>query len=175
MADILEKSVEYLKEPLEKIKTFKVEAKRADKRFPLTSPEICREVGGMLLSKYHHLKVDVHNPDITVFVEIRDTNAYVRAERSQAISSPRMTQSPHSLAVVTRRPVPLASTLAIPGSWALSPHSTMPVVDTSALSSGGAASSVTVAGAGASNGAISFGAGRATNGVAPNTLVSGSS
>ena len=83
MDDILEKSVEYLKEPLEKIKTFKVEAKRADKRFPLTSPEICREVGGMLLSKYHHLKVDVHNPDITVFVEIRDTNAYVRAEQIQ--------------------------------------------------------------------------------------------
>ena len=83
MDDILEKSVEYLKEPLEKIKTFKVEAKRADKRCPLTSPEICREVGGMLLSKYHHLKVDVHNPDITVFVEIRDTNAYVRAEQIQ--------------------------------------------------------------------------------------------
>lgn len=83
MADILQKSVEYLKAPLENIKTFKVEAKRADKRFPLTSPEICREVGGMLLSKYHHLKVDVHNPDITVYVEIRDTNAYVRAEQIQ--------------------------------------------------------------------------------------------
>ena len=81
MEDILEKSVEYLKEPLDKVKTFKVEAKRADKRFPLTSPEICREVGGKLLSKYHHLKVDVHNPDITVFVEIRDTNAYIRAEQ----------------------------------------------------------------------------------------------
>ncbi|MBR3909327.1 MAG: tRNA 4-thiouridine(8) synthase ThiI [Clostridia bacterium] len=83
MADILEKSATYLKEPLEKVKTFKVEAKRADKRFPLTSPEICREVGGLLLSKYHHLKVDVHNPEITVFVEIRDTNAYVRAEQIQ--------------------------------------------------------------------------------------------
>ncbi len=81
MTDILAKSVDYLKEPLEKVRTFKVEAKRADKRFPLTSPEICREVGGKLLSKYHHLKVDVHNPDITVFVEIRDTNAYVRAEQ----------------------------------------------------------------------------------------------
>ena len=83
MADILEKSVEYLEEPLKNVKTFKVEAKRADKRFPLTSPEICREVGGVLLSKYHHLKVDVHNPDITVYVEIRDTNAYVRAEQIQ--------------------------------------------------------------------------------------------
>ena len=83
MADILAKSVEYLEAPLKNVKTFKVEAKRADKRFPLTSPEICREVGGVLLSKYHHLKVDVHNPDITVYVEIRDTNAYIRAEQIQ--------------------------------------------------------------------------------------------
>ena len=79
--DILLKSVEYLKESLENIKTFKVEAKRADKRFPLTSPEICRELGGTLLEAYPHLKVDVHNPDITVFVEIRDYAAYVRAEQ----------------------------------------------------------------------------------------------
>ncbi len=81
MQDIISKSVEYLKNPLLKAKTFKVEAKRADKHFPLTSPEICRELGGVLLSNYHHLKVDVHNPDITVFVEIRDFAAYVRAEQ----------------------------------------------------------------------------------------------
>ena len=81
MQDIITKSVEYLKNPLMKAKTFKVEAKRADKHFPLTSPEICRELGGVLLSNYHHLKVDVHNPDITVFVEIRDFAAYVRAEQ----------------------------------------------------------------------------------------------
>lgn len=83
MEDILSKSPEYLKSTLEKVKTFKVEAKRADKRFPLKSPEICRELGGVILSKYHHLKVDVHNPDVTVFVEIRDTNAYVHAEQIQ--------------------------------------------------------------------------------------------
>ncbi len=83
MDDILSKSPEYLKATLENIKTFKVEAKRADKRFPLKSPEICRELGGVILSKYHHLKVDVHNPDVTVYVEIRDTNAYVHAEQIQ--------------------------------------------------------------------------------------------
>lgn len=83
MEDILAKSADYLAEPLSRVKTFKVESKRADKRFPLTSPEISREVGGLLLSKFHHLKVDVHNPDITVYVEIRDTNAYVRAEQLQ--------------------------------------------------------------------------------------------
>ena len=83
MDDILSKSVEYLKGTMENIRTFKVEAKRSDKRFPLTSPEICRELGGALLSAFPHLKVDVHNPDRTVFVEIRDFNAYVRAEQIQ--------------------------------------------------------------------------------------------
>ena len=81
MEDILSKSVEYLSGTLENIRTFKVEAKRSDKRFPLTSPEICREVGGKLLSAFHHLKVDVHNPDIVVYVEIRDYYAYIRAEQ----------------------------------------------------------------------------------------------
>ena len=79
--DILSRSREYLKSVMENIKTFKVEAKRADKRFPLTSPEICAEVGAMLLEAYPHLKVDVHNPDRTVYVEIRDFAAYVRAEQ----------------------------------------------------------------------------------------------
>ena len=77
--DILEKGVPYLKDALAKAKTFKVEAKRADKSFPLKSPDICREMGGALLSAYPHLTVDVHNPDVTVNVEIRDFAAYVRA------------------------------------------------------------------------------------------------
>ena len=57
--------------------TFKVEAKRADKAFPLKSPEICAELGGILLDAYPHLSVDVHHPDVTVMVEIRDTHAFV--------------------------------------------------------------------------------------------------
>ncbi len=81
--DILTKSVEYLKPSLENIKTFKVEAKRADKSFPLTSPEISRELGATLLRAFRHLRVDVHNPQRTVFVEIRDYAAYVRAEQLQ--------------------------------------------------------------------------------------------
>ena len=80
-ADIIAKSPDYLREDLKKVKTFKVEAKRSDKRFPLTSPEICREIGGVLLSHFPHLSVDVHNPDLVVNVEIRDFNAYVRGEQ----------------------------------------------------------------------------------------------
>lgn len=83
MDDILTKSVEYLRTTLENVKTFKVEAKRSDKKFPLKSPEICRELGGVLLANYHHLKVDVHNPDVVINVEIRDFSAYVRGEQLQ--------------------------------------------------------------------------------------------
>ena len=68
----------YLPEKLRGKRTFKVEAKRADKRFPLTSPEIAREVGGVILGMQRGIRVDVHNPDVTVAVEVRDDNAYVR-------------------------------------------------------------------------------------------------
>ncbi len=79
MDTILKVAPEYLADRLKEIKTFKVEAKRADKRFPFTSPEISAEVGGAILSKFHHLKVDVHNPDEIITVEIRDYGAYIRA------------------------------------------------------------------------------------------------
>ena len=78
MNSIMEISASYLKEELSLAKTFKVEAKRSDKKFPLTSPEISRELGGFLLSKFNHLKVDVHNPEVTVTVEIRDNYAFIR-------------------------------------------------------------------------------------------------
>lgn len=79
MDDILSKAPEYLKETLLNVKTFKVEAKRSDKRFALKSPEICAELGGKLLETFPHLRVDVHNPDVVVMVEIRDFGAYVHA------------------------------------------------------------------------------------------------
>jgi thiamine biosynthesis protein ThiI len=79
MEDIAKVGIPYLEEVLLGAKTFKVEAKRADKRFPLTSPEICRELGGQLLDAYPHLQVDVKHPDVTVMVEIREKNAFVHA------------------------------------------------------------------------------------------------
>lgn len=78
MDSIRETTLEYLEEELEEASTFKVEAKRSDKKFPMKSPEICRELGGDILSKFNHLKVDVHNPDIVVTVEIRDNYAFIR-------------------------------------------------------------------------------------------------
>ena len=79
MDDILAKVCDYIEPALFGAKTFKVEAKRSDKHFPLKSPEIAAQVGGQILSRFHRLKVDVHNPDVTVMVEIRDKGAYVHA------------------------------------------------------------------------------------------------
>ncbi len=81
MDDILDKTPLYLKEKLESAKTFKVEAKRSDKKFPLTSPQISSILGGKIASKYPHLSVDVHNPDITVTIEVRDKYAFARADQ----------------------------------------------------------------------------------------------
>ncbi len=81
MDAILNAAPDYLASRLQSAKTFKVESKRADKRFPLTSPEISRELGGKLLSRFPHLKVDVHNPEVLVMVEIRDYGAYIHGEQ----------------------------------------------------------------------------------------------
>ena len=80
MESVLATAPVYLAKQLKKAKTFKVEAKRSDKKFPCKSPEICREAGGEILRHFPHLRVDVHNPDVTVYVEIRDFGAYVHAD-----------------------------------------------------------------------------------------------
>ncbi len=68
---------EYLGDDLECAKSFKVESKRSDKRFPLTSIGISQEIGGRLAEAHPNCVVDVHNPEYTVYVEIRDLAAYV--------------------------------------------------------------------------------------------------
>ncbi len=79
MESIVETAKSYLPEKLAGKRTFKVDAKRADKRFPLKSPEISAEIGGVVLSTVRGIKVDVKNPDVVVTVEVRDDNAYIRA------------------------------------------------------------------------------------------------
>ncbi len=77
---ICEKAADYLRDSLEEVSCFKVECKRADKKFPYKSPEISAEVGGYLLEQFPHLTVNVHKPDITVRVEVREHCAYVHAD-----------------------------------------------------------------------------------------------
>lgn len=83
MTVILENAPDYLAEQLRNAKTFKVEGKRSDKKFPLKSPEISAEVGGAILSKFPHLKVDVKNPDILVTIEIREKFAFIRGNQTK--------------------------------------------------------------------------------------------
>ena len=71
----------YLGQTLRGIKTFKVEAKRSDKTYPMKSPELCRELGAYLLSKHPYLRVDVHNPQLEIMVEIRDFGAYIHGPK----------------------------------------------------------------------------------------------
>ena len=80
LKSIQELAARYLEEELEEAATFKVECKRSDKKFPLKSPEISAEVGGYLLERFPHLRVDVHQPDVTVRVEVREVGAYVHTD-----------------------------------------------------------------------------------------------
>ena len=67
----------YLNEQLRGAKSFKVETKRSDKKFPMNSMEISQYVGGLLHDAYPHLIVDVHDPELCVHVEVREKAAYV--------------------------------------------------------------------------------------------------
>jgi thiamine biosynthesis protein ThiI len=77
MAAILPAAAEYLREPLLRARSFKAEARRSDKSFPLSSPEIAQAVGGGLHGLFPHLSVDVRCPEVEVMVEIRDRAAYI--------------------------------------------------------------------------------------------------
>lgn len=72
---------EYLKDELMFVKNFKVEAKRSDKKFPFKSPEICMALGEKILEENPHLTVDVHNPELVVNVEVRDSYAYIHGNQ----------------------------------------------------------------------------------------------
>ena len=73
---IYDTAVRHLGDQLRYAKTFKVDAKRSDKSFPLKSPDIAREIGGRLHDAFPQLVVDVHAPEVLVKVEVRDRAAY---------------------------------------------------------------------------------------------------
>ena len=83
MDKIGEKAVEYMMELIEKkgVKTFKVEAKRADKTFPVKSPDIARRIGASVLKGCKVLKVDVHNPDVYLFVDVRREETFIYQQK----------------------------------------------------------------------------------------------
>ena len=69
----------YLAERIAQARSFKVETKRGDKRFPMTSVQVSQHLGGELAEKYPHMKPDMHHPELTIHFEIRDQYAFVHA------------------------------------------------------------------------------------------------
>ena len=74
---IVKTATEYLVDELGRAKTFKVESKRSDKRFPMSSIELSQYVGGELHDLFPHLKPDMRSPELMIHVEVRDLAAYV--------------------------------------------------------------------------------------------------
>jgi thiamine biosynthesis protein ThiI len=83
MDAILAACADYLSNALSFVQSFKCEAKRSDKTFPFTSPQICERVGERLLEAFPHLHVALHQPDVTVYIEIRDQHAFLHADQAR--------------------------------------------------------------------------------------------
>lgn len=83
MESIGETAVAYMNKLIEEkgIKTFKVDAKRADKTFPVKSPDIAKQVGASVLKGCKVLKVDVHDPDVYLFVDLREDVTYIYQQK----------------------------------------------------------------------------------------------
>lgn len=82
MEDILAKGLEVVQEELKgKTMSFKVESKRADKNYPIKSPDISKQVAGYVLKNTELLTVDVHNPELTLHVEVRNDGAFVYCKK----------------------------------------------------------------------------------------------
>ena len=73
-------AIDYLRDDMLRAKSFKVESKRSDKSFPMSSIQLSQYVGGELAEAYPNCAVDVHDPELIVNLEIRDLAAYVHAQ-----------------------------------------------------------------------------------------------
>ena len=80
--------------------TFKVEARRSDKSYPIQSPQICSDMGGYLLDRFSELKVDVHNPEILLYVEIRNM-AYVYSESIKGLGGMPVGANGHAMLLLS--------------------------------------------------------------------------
>jgi tRNA uracil 4-sulfurtransferase len=78
---ITKTAISLLTSHAEKSLRFKVEVRRGNKRFEMNSPELATHVGGAILEKYPHFVVDVHDPETTVHIDVRDHDAYLYADK----------------------------------------------------------------------------------------------
>ena len=98
---ILETAKLYLADALRTAKSFKVETKRADKSFPMGSIQVSQWVGGELHDAFPHLRVDVHHPELTVYVEIREDAAYVHAPAESAAGGLPLGMGGHAVSLLS--------------------------------------------------------------------------
>ena len=94
-------AAEYLKFELMKAKTFKVAAKRADKRYPINSMQIGAFMGEYLLQRFKNLSVDLHNPDIIVYVEVREGHLYIHSTPEKGAGGLPVGSSGHGLLMLS--------------------------------------------------------------------------
>ena len=93
---IIRTAKDYLAPEFARAKDFKVESKRADKTFPLTSIQLSQQVGGALHQAFPRCAVNVHDPELTVFIEIRDDAAYVHGPAEAAERTDDKEKNPHA-------------------------------------------------------------------------------
>lgn len=80
--------------------TFKVEARRSDKSYPITSPQICADMGEYILNNFSEFKVDVHNPEILLYVEIRNY-AYVYSDKVKGLGGMPVGANGHAMLLLS--------------------------------------------------------------------------
>ena len=91
----------YLGDALNAVKSFKVESKRADKSFPMGSIQLSQWVGGALHDAFPHLKVDVHHPELTVYIEVREDAAYVHGPAEAAAGGLPLGMGGHAVSLLS--------------------------------------------------------------------------
>lgn len=80
---ILATAVEYLAPVLRGKRRFRADAKRGDKQFPMKSPELAARLGGAILAAFPGIRVDLHTPEVNVWVEVREEYAYIHADQER--------------------------------------------------------------------------------------------
>ena len=98
---IIRTAKDYLAPEFARAKDFKVESKRADKTFPLTSIQLSQQVGGALHQAFPRCAVNVHDPELTVFIEIRDDAAYVHGPAESAAGGLPLGMGGHAVSLLS--------------------------------------------------------------------------
>ena len=98
---IIRTAKDYLAPEFARAKDFKVESKRADKTFPLTSIQLSQQVGGALHQAFPRCAVNVHDPELTVFIEIRDDAAYVHGPAEAAAGGLPLGMGGHAVSLLS--------------------------------------------------------------------------